>query len=300
MFRKVYFTSGILMVALLSGCQGHSPDEAAPRPKPGASSVTLWAEKTELFMEHQALIVGQERGFAVHLTDLKDFKPVTQGRLTCVFKKAGGGQVTVVSESPSYPGIFRPVAKFSEAGVYDMELRLEGGQVSDTIRVPGVRVFADEASVPHEEAAKAGEELISFLKEQQWKIDFRTEPARRRALSGSIQAVGEILPKAQWHAEVPAPTSGVILADQNVNLPSVGTRVRKGTVLAVIAPPANTESSLNSIRNEYLLAKAEFERAQRLFEKQAIPRKRLDEARLRFEAKKASYEVIAAGGFWPC
>ncbi|OGG51766.1 MAG: hypothetical protein A3F84_24285 [Candidatus Handelsmanbacteria bacterium RIFCSPLOWO2_12_FULL_64_10] len=293
MFRKVYFTSGILMVALLSGCQGHSPDEAAPRPKPGASSVTLWAEKTELFMEHQALIVGQERGFAVHLTDLKDFKPVTQGRLTCVFKKAGGGQVTVVSESPSYPGIFRPVAKFSEAGVYDMELRLEGGQVSDTIRVPGVRVFADEASVPHEEAAKAGEELISFLKEQQWKIDFRTEPARRRALSGSIQAVGEILPKAQWHAEVPAPTSGVILADQNVNLPSVGTRVRKGTVLAVIAPPANTESSLNSIRNEYLLAKAEFERAQRLFEKQAIPRKRLDEARLRFEAKKASYEVIA-------
>ena len=108
-----------------------------------------------------------------------------------------------------------------------------------------------------------------------------------------MRVVGEILPKAQWHAEVPAPANGVILTDQNVNLPSVGTWARKGTVLAVIAPPANTEFGINSIRSEYLLTKAEYERAQRLFEKQAIPQKRLDEAKLRFEAKRAGYEVIS-------
>ncbi|NUO83994.1 efflux RND transporter periplasmic adaptor subunit, partial [candidate division KSB1 bacterium] len=64
-------------------------------------------------------------------------------------------------------------------------------------------------------------------------------------------------------------------------------------VLAVISPPANTEAGLNNVRNEYLLAKAEFERAQRLFEKQAISQRRLDEAKLRFEAKRAGYDVIA-------
>lgn len=290
MLRLIPFAFCILLVL---GCNGHSHDEAVTEHEHEGASVTLWTENTELFMEYPALIVGQEAAFAVHLSDMKDFKAVTQGRLTCVFKNASGRDFSFVAEAPSHPGIFRPVVKFSEAGVYDMELRLEGQQVADIIHVPNVRVFADETEIPHEEAAAASEELITFLKEQQWKIDFRTEPAQRRQLSGSVKAVGEILPKAQWHAEVPALINGVILADQNANLPSVGAWVQKGTVLAVISPPANTEAGLNNVRNEYLLAKAEFERAQRLFEKQAISQKRLDEAKLRFEAKQAGYEVIA-------
>jgi len=281
----------LLLFAFRLGCQ--SRNEATTEHEHEGTAVTLWTEKTELFMEYPALIAGQEAAFAVHLSDLKDFKPVTQGRLTCVSKNSTGGEVIAIAESPSYPGIFRPLVKFSEAGVYDMKLRLEGRQVADIIRVPNVRVFADEAAIPHEEESATSEELITFLKEQQWKIDFRTEPAQKRMLSGSVKAVGEILPKAQWHAEVPALVNGVILADQNANLPSVGAWVQKGAVLAVISPPANTEAGLNSIRNEYLLAKAEFERAQRLFEKQAISQKRLEEAKLRFEAKRAGYEVIA-------
>jgi RND family efflux transporter MFP subunit len=291
MSRLFLFAVFLLSFAALQGCQNRN--EVTTEHKHEGTSVTLWTEKTELFMEYPALIVGQEAAFAVHLSGLKDFKPVTQGRLTCVYKNAGGGEVIFVAESPSYPGIFRPLMIFSEAGVYDMELRLEGQQVADTIRVPNVRVFADEAAIPHTEEPTTSEELITFLKEQQWKIDFRTEPAQTRKLSGSVKAVGEILPKAQWHAEVPALVNGVILADQNASLPSVGTWVQKGAVLAVISPPANTEAGLNNVRNEYLLAKAEFERAQRLFEKQAISQKRLDEAKLRFEAKQAGYEVIA-------
>ncbi len=291
MSRSFRFALCLLLFAFYLGCQ--SRNESTAEHEHEGASVTLWTEKTELFMEYPALIVGQDAAFAVHLSDLKDFKPVMQGRLTCVFKNAFGGELTVVAESPSYPGIFRPRIKFSEAGVYDMELRLEGQQVADIIGVPNVRVFADEAEIPHEQEAATSEELITFLKEQQWKIDFRTEPAQKRLLAGSVKAVGEILPKAQWHAQVPALVNGVILADQNASLPSVGAWVQKGAVLAVISPPASTEAGLNSVRNEYLLAKAEFERSQRLFEKQAISQKRLDEAKLRFEAKRAGYEVIA-------
>ncbi|NUO83524.1 efflux RND transporter periplasmic adaptor subunit [candidate division KSB1 bacterium] len=291
MLRSLPFAFCLLLFALLQGCQSRT--ETTTEHEHEGASVTLWTEKTELFMEYPALIVGQEAAFAVHLSDLKDFKPVTQGRLTCVFKNAGGGEINFIAESPSYPGIFRPIMKFSEAGVYDLQLRLEGQQVEDIIQVAGVRVYANESEIPHEAEAAASEELITFLKEQQWKIDFRTEPAQTRKLSGSVKAVGEILPKAQWHAEVPALVNGVILADQNANLPSVGAWVQKGTVLAVISPPANTEAGLNNVRNEYLLAKAEFERAQRLFEKQAISQRRLDEAKLRFEAKRAGYDVIA-------
>ncbi len=291
MSRLIRFALCLLLFAFSLGCQ--SRNEATAEHEHEGTSVTLWTEKAELFMEYPAPIVGQEAAFAVHLSDMKDFKPVTQGRLTCVFKNVFGGELTVVAESPSYPGIFRPVVKFTETGVYTMELRLEGRQVEDVIQVTDVYVYADESEVPHSAAATSSEELITFLKEQQWKIDFRTEPAQTRKLSGSVKAVGEIMPKAQWHAEVPALVNGVILADQNTNLPSVGAWVQKGAVLAVISPPANTEAGLNSIRNEYLLAKAEFERAQRLFEQQAISQRRLDEAKLRFEAKRAGYDVIA-------
>ncbi|MFQ5627850.1 MAG: efflux RND transporter periplasmic adaptor subunit [bacterium] len=291
MLHNLRLARSILIFALFIGCSNH--DDAATDQEHEGTSVTLWTEKTELFMEYPALIVGQEAAFAVHLSDMKDFKPVIQGKLTCLFKSTEGEQVTVVAESPSYPGIFRPVVQFSDAGVYDMELRLEGQQVSDVIYVPDIRVYADESSIPHKEAVDSGEELMTFLKEQQWKMDFRTEAVRRQKLSSSVHTLGEILSKPQWHAEVPAPANGVILADQNTNLPSVGTWGQKGQVLAVISLPANTDYSLNNIRSEYLLAKLEFERAQRLFEKQAISQKRLEEAKLRFEAKKASYDVIA-------
>ncbi len=291
MQRHISLSLNILIYAFFVGCAGQGGLETDHAHE--GSSITLWTENTELFMEHPALIVGEEAAFAVHLSDMKDFKPVIQGKLTCVFKKDGGESVTVVADAPSYPGIFRPVVKFKQAGVYDMQLKLQGEQVSDAIRVLRMRVYTDETSVPHAVEEDTGEELITFLKEQQWKMDFRTEPVGKHKLSASVHAVGEILPQAQMHAEVPAPVNGVILTDQNVSLPSIGQWVAKNDVLAVISPPANTESSFNSIRSEYLIASAEYERAQRLFEKKAISQKRLEEAKLRFETKKAGYDVVS-------
>jgi RND family efflux transporter MFP subunit len=286
-----YIGSCFLGCFVFVGCTDHG-DSAAEHEHEG-TSVTLWTEKTELFMEYPALVFGQEATFAVHLSDMKDFKPVTQGKLTCIFRADGGDVVTVVADAPGYPGIFRPVVSFEQSGVYGMQLKLEGPQVSDVISVADVHVYSDEASVPHAAEGDTGEEHITFLKEQQWKMDFRTEPAGKRQLSASVHAVGEILPQAQMHAEVPAPVNGVILADQNTSLPSVGQWVSRNDVLAVVSPPANTETSLNSIRSEYLIASAEYQRAQRLFEKQAISQKRLEEATLRFETRKAGYDVVS-------
>lgn len=291
MFRKIVLLLCILIGCLTNGCAG--PEGTVQEPEYQAKSVTLWTEKTELFMEYPALIVGKEAAFAVHLSDLTDFKPVIQGQLTCVFERAGREPLTVIAQSPSYPGIFRPIVTFKEPGTYDLYLKLEGSQVSDLIHVPGVIVYDIEASAPLASETVGGEELITFLKEQQWKIDFRTESVRKYKLSSSVHAVGEILSQPQMHAEVPAPVNGVILADQNVALPSVGQWVNKDDVLAIISPPASTETSFNSIRSDYLIAKLEYERAQRLYEQKAIPQKRLEEAKLRFETRKASYDVFA-------
>lgn len=243
-------------------------------------------------MEYPALVVGEEATFVIHLSNMKDFSAVTEGSLTCLFTSRGGKRLNFEEKAPGRPGIYLPDITLTEPGVYDLELRLVGPQVSDTIHVAGIQVYASEESLPHVDEEAAGDE-ISFLKEQQWKIDFQTEPAQSHGLIGSIPALGELLPKAQWHAEVPAPANGIILTDQNKQLPSIGAWVSKGAVLAVISPPANSDNSLNKIRSQFLLAKAEYERAQRLYEQEAVPEKRLEESRLLYEAQKASYDVIA-------
>lgn len=258
----------------------------------GATSVTLWTERSELFMEYPDLVVGQDAPFLIHLSDLSDFSAVTRGPLVCRFQ-APGTQFEVTAAAPARPGIYIPTVRFERPGVYTLELVLEGPQVQDRIHVEGVQVYATASDVPHadEEEEDGG---ISFLKEQQWQIDFATTPTVERPMASSVLALGEILAGPRNHAEVPALVHGVVAADQNRDLPLPGTWVEAGEVLAVISPPAETGSMLMSIRNDFLLAESEYERARRLHESRAAPQRRLEEARLRYETSKATFDRVAA------
>lgn len=271
--------------------ESHAEDEQEHAHPAGATSVTLWTDNTELFMEYPDLVVGQEARFLIHLTDLSDFSAVTRGALVCNFESSGTS-FEVTAAGPARPGIYIPTVRFERPGVYTLELLLDGPQVHDRIHVQKVRVVATHDDLAHSDE---GEETgaISFLKEQQWQIDFATMAVAERPLVASVSALGEILAGPRNHADVPALVHGVIAADQNRNLPLPGTWVEAGEVLAVISPPAETGSMLMSVRNEFLLAQSEYERAGRLYKSQAAPQRRLDEARLRYETSKATFDRVA-------
>ena len=74
---------------LLMSCRG--ANEPAATAEPAGGAITLWTDSTELFMEHPALIVGRPEKFAVHLTDITDFAPLSSGRITLRFTPRGGG-----------------------------------------------------------------------------------------------------------------------------------------------------------------------------------------------------------------
>lgn len=289
-WRRILQAGLVIIIAACGHTHDHHDDHHHEHG--GGAAVTQWSDKTELFMEYPPLVAGEAATFIIHLSNMADFSAVTEGTLVCLFKNKSGEQFRFEENAPGRPGIYLPDVALPESGMYNLELRLTGPQVSDIIHVSDIQVYVSEAALPHVEEEAAGDE-ISFLKEQQWKIAFRTESVQARDLVGSIPALGEIQPKPQWHAEVPAPANGIILADRNKHLPAIGTWVKKGATLAVISPPANSEHGLGKIRNQYLLAKAEYERVQRLYEQEAIPKKRLEAARLQYEAEKASYDVIA-------
>ena len=289
-----------LLALGLAGC-GHETDHAHPDEAhvedaeghahpAGATSVTLWTDNTELFMEYPDLVAGQGARFLIHLTDLSDFSAVTRGALVCSFESSGS-RVEVTVADPARPGIYIPTVRFERPGVYTLELLLDGPQVHDRIRVENIHVVPTHDDLPHSDE---GEEpgAISFLKEQQWQIDFATMAVAERPLIASVPALGEILAGLRNHADVPALVHGVIEADQNRNLPLPGAWVKAGEVLAVISPPTETGSMLMSIRNEFLLAQSEYERAGRLHKIQAAPQRRLDEARLRYETSKAIFDRV--------
>lgn len=253
-------------------------------------SVTQFNKSTELFMEYPQLIVGSEAKFLIHLTDLKDFKAVTQGTLAIEFVNQSGNKITANEDKPARAGIFTPVLKFDASGNYTMTMTLSGAQVSDNIMVKDVIVYSSAAEVPKSEENKSS--LISFLKEQQWKINFATEPVAKREHQSSVSATGEIISKPEFYSKVVSPVAGILLARNNSDYPNLGSFVKKGTVLLNISPSADASSNIQKIKSDYLLANSEYERVKNLFEKKAASQKRLDEAMFDFESKQASYNSL--------
>ncbi len=287
---KIILLSAVL--TLLASCaHDHNHETEEEGHEHGAISVTQYTDSTEIFMEYSPLLVNQEAEFLIHLTDLKNFKAVNEGKLTAEFVNENGNKVTVTENEPARDGIYIPSVVFDNAGNYRMTITLKGEQVSDVIVVDDVKVYANSSELPHIHEEESSD--ISFLKEQQWKIEFANAPVRKRMMQKSVLATGEVKPKPENYAKVTAPVGGIVLSKNNTTLKSVGDYVKSGEVLLTISPSADASINIQQIKNQFLLAKAEYERVQNLFERKAVPQKRLDEARSDFEAKRASYNSIS-------
>ena len=78
MKAKIWFI--VMLAGTLASCNTSQPQTAAPaEPELPTLSVTLWSERTELFMEHPELVRGENAAFAVHLTDLATYQPLAEG-----------------------------------------------------------------------------------------------------------------------------------------------------------------------------------------------------------------------------
>ena len=207
------------------------------------------------------------------------------------FVNAEGKKLSFTEEKPARDGIYIPIVKFTEPGIYKMTINLNGRQVSDEIVVENVHVFANEGELPHAEEETSSS--ISFLKEQQWKIDFANEPASKKILFESVRATGVIKTKPESHSKVISPVSGVVLSKSNRILKSIGSFVKRGEVLLEISPSADASASIQKIKNDFLLAQSELERVENLFSKGAASKKRLDEARFDFESKRAVFNSLS-------
>jgi membrane fusion protein, heavy metal efflux system len=272
--------------------------------KPGAAeksltmSATRWTDKTELFLEYPPLVAGEVSRFSVHLTDLDSFKPLTSGLVTVELRSPDGGIESFTVDAPSRPGIFGLDVKPVKAGARTMVIRLQSKAFNDVHQVGPEEVFSSRQAAAGGGPGKAIE-AISFLKEQQWTLNFATTEISERPIRDSLRVYSQVRPRTGGEAEVIAPVAGRIAAAGVI--PGAGTMVRSGQILVRIIPktaiPADRpalELSVTEAISNLALAEKDHRRMERLVNAGAVPGRRLDEsaaseatARARLDASRA-------------
>ena len=282
----IYITS----LTLLVSCAHEHDQGTAEEHEHGGVSITQYTDLTEIFMEYSPLLINQEAEFLIHLTDLKNFKAVTEGELTIEFSNERGDIEKVIENKPARDGIYIPNITFKNAGKYKMTITLRGNQVSDIIIVEDIIVYANFSELPHIHEEETSD--ITFLKEQQWKIEFANEAVETRMMRKSIKITGDIKQKPEYYVNVVSPVGGTVLVKNNAKIKSVGDYVKSGDILLNISPSADAGKSIQKIKNDYTLVESEYERVKNLYDKKAVSKKRLEEARVDFETIRESYNSL--------
>lgn len=296
--KAICYASGAIVLVFLAACQPHSHDEKATADE--TVSITKWTDKTELFVEFAPLLVGKETPFAAHLTDLKTFKPVSEGTLRVSFTPSQGKEIAVEAKAPTVAGIYRPVAKIDQPGSYRLAFhRYRPGttEIYDTIDAGEVKVLEKPAPAA-QEAPSAQAAGITFLKEQQWRMDFATAPVGERELSALLKMSAEVKPAAAGHVQIVAPIAGRIMTAAR-GVPAPGQKVKQGEELAVILPTPNKNSveldaELRSAKSELDAAEKELERVQDLYKDKIVARRRLEQSQRDVAVHQARLDAARA------
>jgi RND family efflux transporter MFP subunit len=262
-----------------------------------------------LFAQYPPLVVGETSRFAIHLTRLDSFRPVAEGHVEVELASDTGAKDVFRVEGPSQPGIFGVDVTPSRAGMRELIITVRASGFEDEHRVGTVEVYAtagDRRPVTPEDPA-AG---ISFLKEQQWNLDFETDVIRQQSVRESLRVPARVQARPGGGADVIAPIDGRLIQVLDVAL---GTTVSRGQELARLLPPPPLPGDLPQLQRAradaqtaLALAIRDRERAQRLTDAGAAPQRRLEEARAVEDQAKArlaaaeatlqQYQAARAGG----
>ena len=224
-----------LEMLLLAACGREGVSASPPEEEEKTAQVTVWSERFEIFLEHRLLVVKTPTTFITHVTDIITLEPRREGPVTFVLQQGTETPTTLVVPAPARDGIYLPEFTFPTPGEWRVALRIPVDGQDVVVTLPVFTVFASREEVKNapEPAAPDG---ISFLKEQQWKILTQTEPVARRTLTERLRLAGVVAVRPGTRAAVTPPTAGQLGLPPDSTLPSLGTRVKAGQVLAIVQP----------------------------------------------------------------
>ncbi|OBX27129.1 RND family efflux transporter MFP subunit [Gelidibacter algens] len=274
----------------------HNPDGTHAGEEIPRLGHTIWTDKTELFVEFPALIVGNQSRFAAHFTELDEHQPIHEGSVSVSLIKGDKG-LRNTAEAPSSPGIFSPTIQPKEAGTYQLVFELKTPDYSDKITIDDVTVYANTDDAIKALGIAEEDGSISFSKEQAWKIDFQTAPVVSGKIYEVINTSGVWMPSPGSVKSLAAKSNGVV--DFKVNNLTEGTAVKQGQLLMSLSSQGlasnNLSTEIANARSSFEQAKSEYERKKELFESKIIPKAEFEKVESNFSIAKSNYQSLTSG-----
>ena len=91
-FGRLTVSAMMALGVVACGAARTESDGADDAERGGGGAVTIWTDSVELFFEYPPMVADQPgEPWAIHLTALRTFRPVTQGSLTLRFSGPDGG-----------------------------------------------------------------------------------------------------------------------------------------------------------------------------------------------------------------
>ncbi|MFK7924116.1 MAG: efflux RND transporter periplasmic adaptor subunit [Bacteroidia bacterium] len=298
-----------LWCMLLAGiaCQSTQKSEAQHAHAPDGSHIastivrpsqdtTIWTEQAELFVEYPALVVNHNSRFAAHFTLLQDHLPLSEGIVTVSLIKDNQG-IRHTIEQPSAPGIFNPILRPKEAGHYRMFFDVESSLFKERFDLGTVEVFLNTEAAAQKLGLVEDEEGISFLKEQAWKIPFQTFRVRQGEIHDLIHTSGQWMAAPGDFQTISANADGLVSFAQTSL--TIGSPVKKNQLLLNISSAGLTDGNLKAeiqkAQADFDLAKAEYERNQKLYQAKIVPRSVFEKVENRYKQAQTSLATLSKG-----
>ncbi len=292
-----------LALLLMAGCtdtsdhahgeddHGHAHDDV------GMHVVTHTTADIELFAEYPALVAGHDGDFIVHLTRTGDYRPVTEGQVSVLLNQGEQYVASATVDAPARPGVFLPTLRAPAPGTYTLTVTLQTGDELVVHALGPVEVHASHEAATLPATPASAEEDITFLKEQQWRTDFRVDPVDSRPLKASVRAPATLRADSAREAQVVAPVDGWLSTRGGV-LTATGTPVRQGDALLRIVPRLGETTDFATLEAEatragaaFRFAQEELQRTRGLEQQGVVSERRLQAARADYESARAVHEA---------
>lgn len=272
----------------------HITTNATPEVEEETLARTEFTDTLENFFEYQPLQPGQTSNFLIHLTDLRDGKPVANAEVVLQLKGPNGQMLeSFKAKVGRVTGIYVAQVKVGQAGTYGLDFLVKNDKMSETMALRGfeVAVSAPQALATPEPENPAGS--VAFLMEQQWLIDMKLAVAERKDFALPISSSGRIVPQANSHALVASPVAGTVTGQ---NLPRLGQNITQGQAVAVVAETATAieAAQLRAAQAQVESAKIQTEaqvRGQNAQIRTQNAQAKIENARLEAEKKELAGEI---------
>ena len=299
----IFLTAFALSMAL-ANCGAHSHENAHDHSHDAHSHdghdhavepqvLTAYSNSFEIFAEVADMHVGDESFVLAHITRLSDFKPLDASEAT--FTLAVGGTTVKCAAKQQAPGIYRCDITPTKDGVGYLICKVVAQDVAEEVMFP-ISVFkAGHHSHSHAgEASHAnGSNMVTFPKEQSWKIDFATEIAALRPVNRVVKGVARVSNAPENVTTLVAATSGKVHYGNNM---AVGRTVRADETLFVMetgdVADNNAAIKFAEAESRYNYTKAEFERKAVLVKTKIVTLTDYQSAEADYLNAKAVYENL--------